>query len=363
MAVTSVDHGTPLGIVEHDDAGTWDTLAASLGAQLFQAWAWGELKQRFGWQPERLSSADGRSAAQLLLRPFHGLAVGYVPRGPLHRPGEPLDAALVGTLVDRVRSRRAAFLRLEPATLQDDSGAADLDAQLRGLGFRAAQHTTQLRSSIYLDLTPSPDELFKAFSKGHRADVKRAERNRVTIRAADHDEDVDLLHRMLQVTQERKTFAFHSAAYYRTQWHLFGDGARLFVASHGGSDMAAALVLTWHDYGNYLVAGSTGAALEQRAVHLLQWHAIQWARERGVRTWDLGGISDARGRYELAARSGTSSNAELDRLRAAAERDPLDGVYRFKKGWGGRVVRSMPAYDRVLIAPAYWLWRWRRGEP
>ena len=36
--------------------------------------------------------------------------------------------------------------------------------------------------------------------------------------------------------------------------------------------------------------------------------------------------------------------------------------YSFKKGWGGDVVRTLPAYDRVFIRPAYWFWQWRRGE-
>jgi lipid II:glycine glycyltransferase (peptidoglycan interpeptide bridge formation enzyme) len=348
--------------VEHEESAEWDDLVATLGGQPFQAWAWGELKRKYGWQPTRLSSADGRSAAELLIRPFRGLAVGYVPRGPVLRPRDRVDPELIAALVRAARNRRAAFLRLEPAVLEDDEQAPEVDADLRALGFRTAERTLQLRSSIHLDLTPPPDELFKAFSKGHRADVKRAERNGVTVRAADRDEDFEFLHRMLVVTQERKTFAFHSAGYYQTQWRLFGDSARLFIAQHNGRDVAAALVLAWHDYGNYLVAGSTAEALEQRAVHLLQWHAIRWARERGVRTWDLGGMSDARGQYEMAARSGTRTTGELERLRATAERDPLDGVYRFKKGWGGRVVRTVPAYDRVFIGPAYWLWRWRRGE-
>ena len=32
------------------------------------------------------------------------------------------------------------------------------------------------------------------------------------------------------------------------------------------------------------------------------------------------------------------------------------------KGWGGHVVRSVPAYDKVFIPPVYWLWARRRGE-
>ena len=35
-------------------------------------------------------------------------------------------------------------------------------------------------------------------------------------------------------------------------------------------------------------------------------------------------------------------------------RDGLWGVYRFKRGFGGRVVRSVGAWDRVYNAPLYW---------
>jgi lipid II:glycine glycyltransferase (peptidoglycan interpeptide bridge formation enzyme) len=31
----------------------------------------------------------------------------------------------------------------------------------------------------------------------------------------------------------------------------------------------------------------------------------------------------------------------------------LIGVYRFKKGFGGRIVRLMPAFDLVLLPPLY----------
>jgi hypothetical protein len=75
------------------------------------------------------------------------------------------------------------------------------------------------------------------------------------------------------------------------------------------------------------------------------------------------GIADARGRYELALDAGANSGSpEMTRLEDEARRDPLDGVYRFKKGWGGKVVRTVPAYDRVFIPPIYWLWQRRRGE-
>jgi lipid II:glycine glycyltransferase (peptidoglycan interpeptide bridge formation enzyme) len=52
---------------------------------------------------------------------------------------------------------------------------------------------------------------------------------------------------------------------------------------------------------------------------------------------------------------------ERARIEEQAKQDPLYGAYRFKKGWGGTVVRYLPAYDAVFLHPIYWLWR-RRSE-
>jgi serine/alanine adding enzyme len=355
MAVATPNARQSLDAVEVADSEAWDELASGLGAQHLQAWAWGELKQHFGWQPQRVTSSDGRGVAQLLFRSMAGLSAAYVPRGPLF-DGDHLDPDFLEALVRRARARRAAFLRLEPAIAVNDPRASALDAQLRSAGFKPTTKTLQLRSSVAVDIDRPLDELFRDFSKGHRADVKRGERNGVTVRESTSAADFELLEHMLLATQERKKFTYHSAAYYRTLWQAFGDAARLFVAQYDGRDVAAALVVGWRNFGSYLVAGSTGEALELRAVHVLQWHAIGWAHERGVKTWDLGGMADARGTYELAVAEGGHSDTELDAMRHAAEADPLDGVYRFKKGWGGHVVRTLPAYDRVFIPPAYWFW-------
>jgi serine/alanine adding enzyme len=349
--------------LQHTDPDTWDPFALSLGAQPFQAWAWGELKSRFGWQPHRIATADGQSGAQVLVRPFRGTSVAYVPRGPFPAARGPMDAALLDEIVRLAKSRRAAFLRFEPDVLINEPGAAELDAFLRGAGFRTAERTLGQRSSVRLDLTPVEDELFAAFSKGHRADVKRAERDGVIVRFGTDESAVDELHRMLIATTERKTFEYHTAAYYRTMWRLFGDAARLYMAELNGEVVAASLVLAWGDNGFYLFAGSNRAGLNSRAGHLLQWHAIRWAKQRGAKTWDLWGIADARGQMEVLRQAGVAEDSpEMNRLETEARRDPKDGLLSFKKGWGGYVVRSMPAYDKVFIPPAYWFWSRRRGE-
>ena len=48
-------------------------------------------------------------------------------------------------------------------------------------------------------------------------------------------------------------------------------------------------------------------------------------------------------------------------LEEQAKRDPLYGVFRFKKGFGSHVARYLPAYDRVYMPPLYALWQRRFG--
>jgi lipid II:glycine glycyltransferase (peptidoglycan interpeptide bridge formation enzyme) len=341
---------------EETDRDAWDARILALGGHPLQSWAWGELKQRFGWRPVRLVTDDRGPAAQVLVRPLVGLSVAYVPRGPVL--GESGAGDAVARAVERVsRRHRAAFLRCEPNVALGTPFAHAVDERLRARRYREAARTVQPRASLVLDLTPATDAIWASFSKGHRADVRRAEREGVRTRIG-NAADAEILHGLLQATQQRKEFGIHSAAYYRTLLEVFGSAARLFVAEHGGAPVAAILALAWGEHGIYLVAGSNEDGLRHRAGHLLQWHAIQWTRESGARTYDLWGIPDARARLELAPPADPS---ELTQLEKTARSDPLDGVYRYKKGWGAVAVRMLPAYDRVWFPPAYWLWLRRRG--
>jgi serine/alanine adding enzyme len=338
----------------------WDARLRAAGGHPLQAWAWGALKERYGWQAHRLAVGDGAAAAQLLIRPYRGLAAAYVPRGPLLSGDEALDRALIDKLIDVARSARAAFLRLEPNILETDAARIErLQGTLATRRYRLAQRTLQPRSSINLAIDHPDDQLLAGFSKGHRADIRRAEREGVIVRIGDGEADVDALHGVMRATQQRKDFGIHTAAYYRDLWRLFGDDARLQLAQREGEVIAASLTIAVGTQAIYLAAGSTRAGLDARASHLLQWHAMRWARDRGARTYDLWGIPDARGRLATAEQLDDGDRA---RLEDEAARDPLDGVYRFKKGWGGAIVRSVAAHDLVFLAPAYWFWRWRQSE-
>lgn len=345
-----------IALIEYTNAADWDALVSKPGGHVLQSWSWGELKGQFGWQLVRLAVTDGHrtAAAQLLIRPLYGLSVAYVPRGPVFSGEASLDHALLQALRGVARRRRAAFLRLEPNVLEGAQAANTLHSWLQVRNFRPSE-PLQPRASIHLDLALEPDALFAAFSKGHRADVRRAERNGVTVRVGTTDQDLDTFYAIMQATGTRQDFAIHGRDYYATAWRLFGPAAQLLIADWQGAAVAAFLVFGWGDEAQYMYSGSTDAGLKQGANHLLQWHALRWAREHGCHSYDFWGVPDAFGRMAQA------EGPELATLEEAAKTHPLYGVYRFKKGWGGKVVRYLPAYDQVYLAPLYWLWQRQRG--
>jgi lipid II:glycine glycyltransferase (peptidoglycan interpeptide bridge formation enzyme) len=87
------------------------------------------------------------------------------------------------------------------------------------------------------------------------------------------------------------------------------------------------------------------------APYLAQWEAMRWAQARGALTYDLWGVPDE---------DEAVLEAEFER-----RHDDLWGVYRFKRGFGGRVVRSAGAWDRVynpLLYRAYLAYVQARGQ-
>ncbi|MBP8251328.1 MAG: peptidoglycan bridge formation glycyltransferase FemA/FemB family protein [Herpetosiphon sp.] len=352
-------------IALHDvSAAEWRTFCATRpDIHLLQQATWGDFKAQFGWQAQRIAMSNASGiigGAQILWRSQWGLKVAYVPRGPVWSHDAEADAALLQALERIARRRHAIFLRIEPNAL-DDGRFDQRHSQFLLAGY---EPTTPMQpaASIHLDLTPDEATLFANCSKGHRADVRRAERLGVQVRVGTTEADLDAFYAIMQITGERGNFGIHSRDYYLQAWRMFGgehdDGtARLLLAELNGDVVAGFLVFAAGDEAQYMYSGANELGLKNGANHALQWAAIRWAKARGSKTYDFWGIPAAFLDLDQAR-----DEAERATLEEAAKATGLAGVYRFKKGWGGNTVRYVPAYDRVFVRPAYWLWQRRRGE-
>ncbi len=338
------------------DRAAWNDLLRALPyAHVLQTWEWGAFKQReTGWQPERLAFQDERgatvAAASVLTRRAGPLRVMYVPKGPA-LPYE--DPALVGTVLDHLerlaRSRRAVWLKIDPDVIAGTGipGAGDeaaahpaqenpvglaMVAALRARGWRFSASQVQFRNTITLDLTQSEDDLLAAMTQSTRRKVRTGPKKGVTVRAANAPEDLMTLYRLYTVTGERQGFLIRPLDYYREAWARFIEAglAQAFLAEWEGRPLAGLVLFHFGPKAWYFYGMSANEERNRMPTYLLQWEAMRWAKAHGYPTYDFWGAPD-----------------EFDPA------DPMWGVYRFKDGFGGTVVRHIGAWDYAPLPLLY----------
>ncbi|GAB4479556.1 MAG: peptidoglycan bridge formation glycyltransferase FemA/FemB family protein [Anaerolineae bacterium] len=333
-----------LEIVQPDPA-VWDTFVAERGGHILQTSTWGAFKRAFGWRDQIVALCrDGRLAAGALVlyRPLPlGLGtIAYVPRGPiLDWDDEPLTDALLNTLDDAAAYRRAMALKLEP----DGEDSPALRARLEALRFRPSPQTVQPPRTIVLDLTGTEDDILARMNQGTRRKIRMAARRGVAIRMGGMA-DLESFNALMQATGSRNAFGVHSPTYYRKVYELFADRslAVLLMASYQGRDLAGIMVFALGARAWYFYGASSDEERERMPNYGLQWEAVRWARARGCTEYDLWGIPD--------------EQEEVLEAQFQDRSDGLWGVYGFKRGFGGRVVRAPGAWDRVynpLLYRAY----------
>ncbi|MGC8873148.1 MAG: lipid II:glycine glycyltransferase FemX [Chloroflexia bacterium] len=325
----------------------WDGfLAGHPQGHLLQSFAWGELKARFGWKPLRLALVERgriRAAAQMLLRRWPLFTLAYVPRGPVvDWTDEEAVGLLTQALVDTARSHRAVLLRIEP------NHPHPLPFPLGTLGFSPGT-PVQPQSTLVIDLDADEEALLARMKPKTRYNIRLAMRRGVTVRPARGSGEVSLFYRLLQETARRDRFGIHTLPYYQAFYALFNETgtARLFFAERQGTVLAALWAAAFGDEAIYMYGASRSQGQEHMPSYLLQWEAMRWARERGCTRYDLWGIPDR-------VAQGEDPRA---RLRERNVRDGLWGVYRFKQGFGGRVVRTTGAWDLPICPWIYALYR------
>jgi len=336
----------------------WDQFVTSHPqAHILQMSLWAELKGYFGWRARRVALVEGgqiRAGAQLLLRPFFprfqdGPCLAYVPKGPLVQWEDVITTAVLLSGLHRViREEGGVCLTIEPE-LPD---APHLNHRLRECDFRPSVCSIQPRRTVHLDLRPSEEEIQAAMKSKTRYNIRLAERREVKVRVGDA-EDVSTFYSLSQVTSQRDRYGIHSDAYYQKAYDLFvpAGQACLLLAEYRRHALAGLMVFACGPRAWYFYGASSNEERQRMPNHALQWAAIQWAKERGCETYDLWGVPD--------------EDEEVLEARFLEQSDGLWGVYRFKRGFGGQLVRYIGTYDYVYRPLLYKLYRqalgWRGG--
>ena len=288
-------------------AAAWDAAlgAAVSPAPLLQSWAWGEVQAASGWRVRRVELGSGRATVFLRggRRPL-----GYVPRGPV-----PPTTAGLEELDGWARSERLSVLRVEP------EAGAGLAGDLRRLGFAPAGEV-QPSSTLIVDLG-GEDELLASFRPKTRYNIRLAGRHGVQVEEGCEPEE---LARQAAVTARRQRISLPGPEHYARLLETL-PWCRTYVARVEGEAVAAILVARHDGRAYYLFGGSDGRRREAMPSYALQFQAMVSAARGGCRDYDLWGLPP-----------------EPDRAH------PWYGLWQFKTGFGGRLVRYVGCWELVI---------------
>ena len=337
-----------------DEAARWHDILHSLpAAHPLQSWVWGAFKSRWGWSMKALAlpGAEGHAAAALVLRrqlpglPFSFL---YVPKGPLFAyEDEGLRERVLDDLQALARQERAIFVKIDPDVVRscglepeqpDPVGAAWLRS-LQARGWRFSTDQVQFRNTVLLDLEQSEESLLAAMKSKTRYNIRLAARKEVEVRQVG-PEAFPAIVEMYATTAERNEFGIRPPAYYLDAWQsLFDAGmAQPFLAEYRGTPLAAVIVVYFGRLALYMYGASNELERNRMPTYLVQWEAIRWAKAQGCRVYDFWGAPDE-----------------------FVESDSLWGVWRFKSGFEGEVVRHIGAWD--YPARPFWYWLFNVALP
>jgi peptidoglycan pentaglycine glycine transferase (the first glycine) len=353
----------------------WNELIASLPiSHLLQTWEWSQVKAKYGWQAmpfvwyERESkngqvvSVDNhqfKAAAMVLKRsfPIGGFAkrmcVLYIPKGPLMDWNDTaLRKRVLEDLQEYAKHEGAIFVKADPdvalgtgipgadAAVEYAAGSA-VKSELMQRGWIFSHDQIQFRNTVLIDLKPSEDELLAQMKQKTRYNLRLAQKKGVTVRPG-KVEDLPLLYHMYAETSVRDGFLIRGEDYYQTVWRTFDSPAfvthssmmpfhEALVAEFDNQPVAAISVFYFAGQAIYLFGMSRDQHREKMPNHLLQWEGMRRAKALGCKIYNLWGAPN-----------------EFD------ESDGLWGVFRFKQGLGGYVLRTIGAWDFI---PSPWLYR------
>lgn len=325
-------------------AAAWDAFVrAHRRGHLLQQSAWGTLKSAYGWSADRVAlMSDDQivGGAQLLFQrlPFRLGTMAYLPFGFYLANGQDTLAPLLWQHIDTLAKRhRAIFLKHEPGFFIDEP-----QPDFTQWGFQPSAQTIQPPRTVVIDLSAAEDAILARMNQGTRRKVRQSQKNDLLYTENDLS-SVQKFTAMMQTTGARNEFGVHEPGYYQRAYDLFvPDDAALILAEHEGDPLAGVMVFNQGKWAWYLYGASSSEKRNLMGAYGVQWAAIQWAKRRGCLYYDMWGIPDK----------------EESVLEAQFEtrNDGLWGVYGFKRGWGGRVIRSAGAWDKVyqpLLYAAY----------
>jgi peptidoglycan pentaglycine glycine transferase (the first glycine) len=205
----------------------------------------------------------------------------------------------------------------------------------------------QPTDTLMLDLNLDNEALKKQMKREGRRNLNKAEKNNLTYHVitgksyaempeSEQNKWLNIYWDLNNQTTGRDGFSGHEKSYYHNFLLKLADYAVLFFVEKDGVFLATALSTFCGDKAIYYFGASSSDKEHRKlcAPYGLQWQMIQYARERGCKTYDFLGI----------APEGQPNHS-------------YQGITQFKTRFGG--YRETYIHGQELILDSFWYWGYR----
>ena len=293
---------------------------------------WGEVKNN--WQFEVVVSRNNEDKIQggcvILIQkiPYFGTSFLYSPRGPIC---DIYETAVMDDLkqgIDQVaKIYNAHLFKMDPDVLHTDDRFIDY---MKSRGYRRHYgkqgfETIQARFNYRLKLKGKTEQqVIMGFRQKARYNVHYAARQGVTIEVKGK-EALDEFMKVYRATGIRDGFTIRPKDYFERFLDSLGEHVRLYMGYYKGEAVCGAVTTNYGGKCSYIYGASSNKHRKLMPNYLMQWEMIKWAIETNCYMYDFQGVS-----------------GDIDN-----EKNPMYGLYRFKRGFGGEIEELAGEFDYV----------------
>lgn len=337
-----------------EDKDKWNNFVLGNRGSFLQSFEWGEVQEGLGrkvfrmWLVDEEIDADMPIFSAQIIK--HNLPFGksylYVPHGPIYRLGiiEKIEEIYKKENVDPkeiffdkkadyfddfleaakklCQEEKSIFLKMEPVLKSELHKKCLLKT-----GLKLSNKEVQPSHTIILDLEKSEEELTAEMKPKTRYNIRVAQKHGVEVLRCNPEtkEYFDKFLELMSETAERDRFHLHKKENYEKIFETRDGDFRndIYVALLNGEVLAAAMINFFNDKAVYLHGASSSSHRNVMAPYLLHWEIARDAKNKGIKKYDLWGISEK-----------------------------WPGVTRFKKGFGGKEIKYLGAFD--LAVDKFW---------
>ena len=194
-------------------------------------------------------------------------------------------------------------------------------------------------NTIFLNLKNGAENLMERMKPKTRYNIGLSQRKGVLVRTGGM-ESIDVWYKLYKETAQRNAIVINEMKYFEAILSAASEnsasqtGVKLLVAELENKPLAAMFLILSNNRGLYLYGASSDTSRNLMATYALQWEAINISIREGCTQYDMFGISP---------------NPDPSH--------PLYGLYKFKTGFGGSIIRSLGCWDYPLRENDYFIFR------